>query len=391
MDSTTPDPEVFAQLDEALLKLPKRDREILVAHHFEGHGFREIAVIHGMKEAAARKRASRATERLGKMLGGGAAAMKSAGAMTLPALSPKAVATTAMACAPPIALLSFAALAASQKVKIAAATALVALVPLALQWRKADHLSGKNAALQAKLSILTAPSAPVPVAPPTEATPPDPGQGRESLVEQLNRALIENREEDPALVPATIVEAAERVGAFKLRTFLFAERYNSNVPDQDTEEFLEYAKELESIQSEATHLMLSSRYIDQLTSMESDEIATLMTTMVTRSLALEPAQAQTVLAATSVAYDAAFKEHLFTEEYPDKKFPEGFYERRAELTAQTRKQIISAMDPGTAQIFRELWPDNFLFGLQLSYQIPHLQSPPEPLEGSYREKASGEQ
>ena len=204
--------------------------------------------------------------------------------------------------------------------------------------------------------------------------------------------LEENREENPAkLVPATIVEAAERVGAFKLRTFLFAERYNSNVPDQDTEEFLEYAKELESIQSEATHLMLSSRYIDQLTSMESDEIATLMTTMVTRSLALEPAQAQTVLAATSVAYDAAFKEHLFTEEYPDKKFPEGFYERRAELTAQTRKQIISAMDPGTAQIFRELWPDNFLFGLQLSYQIPHLQSPPEPLEGSYREKASGEQ
>ena len=346
----------------------------MVAHHFEGHGFQEIAVIHGIKEAAARKRASRATERLGKMLGGGAAAMKSAGAMTLPALSPKAVATTAMACAPPIALLSFAAIMGSSKVKIAVAAALIALVPFAMQWRRNDLLTGQNATLEARLSILEAPS------PPSRrvavSTPVERPAERGDLVDHLNRALAEARQKNRPMIPENIVEAAGRVGEFKLRTFLLSERYKDSTAAQDEDQYLAYAKELDAVQSEMTQLMLASRYLDQLSNMDAPEVATLLTKIITNSLALDPSQGRAILDATTNAYESAFAENLFLEDSDDNgNFPPGYHERRKEIYEQARSEIVASMDPGTAMIFEEIYESDFIFNLSIGYDLPQLAPP----------------
>jgi len=61
--------EVRPLLDQLLDKLPTSDREILVAHYFEGRQFAEIANRIGLTAAAAQKRGSRALKKLAGLLG----------------------------------------------------------------------------------------------------------------------------------------------------------------------------------------------------------------------------------------------------------------------------------------------------------------------------------
>ena len=60
--------EVRPSLDEALEKLPERDREILLLRYFDGLKYREIAGRLGMRSDAAQKRGARALDRLSHLL-----------------------------------------------------------------------------------------------------------------------------------------------------------------------------------------------------------------------------------------------------------------------------------------------------------------------------------
>ncbi|MES2709444.1 MAG: RNA polymerase sigma factor [Verrucomicrobiota bacterium] len=51
-------------LDEAVERLPERDREVLLAHYYTGRTYREIAEMRRETEAAVQRRASRALEKL---------------------------------------------------------------------------------------------------------------------------------------------------------------------------------------------------------------------------------------------------------------------------------------------------------------------------------------
>jgi RNA polymerase sigma factor (sigma-70 family) len=60
--------EIRPALDEALEKLPARDRDILLLHYFDGLKFREIAEQLGLRADAAQKRGARAVEKLSRLL-----------------------------------------------------------------------------------------------------------------------------------------------------------------------------------------------------------------------------------------------------------------------------------------------------------------------------------
>ncbi|RYD26760.1 MAG: sigma-70 family RNA polymerase sigma factor, partial [Verrucomicrobiaceae bacterium] len=55
-------------LDEAVERLPERDREVLLAHYYTGRTYREIAEMGNETEAAVQRRASRALEKLAVIL-----------------------------------------------------------------------------------------------------------------------------------------------------------------------------------------------------------------------------------------------------------------------------------------------------------------------------------
>lgn len=57
-------------LDEAVERLPERDREVLLAHYYTGRTYREIAEMRRETEAAVQRRASRALEKLAALLRG---------------------------------------------------------------------------------------------------------------------------------------------------------------------------------------------------------------------------------------------------------------------------------------------------------------------------------
>ena len=93
-------------LDEAIDALPDGDRALLMLHYYDGLSYREVAEVTGKSEAASRKQASRALEKLGRALGrkgvtlsslaiGGLLGAKLAGSVP-PALS-KALAGSALA------------------------------------------------------------------------------------------------------------------------------------------------------------------------------------------------------------------------------------------------------------------------------------------------------
>ncbi len=55
-------------LDDALERLPERDRELLLAHYYLGRTWQEIATLRGESGMAVQRRASRAVEKLGAIL-----------------------------------------------------------------------------------------------------------------------------------------------------------------------------------------------------------------------------------------------------------------------------------------------------------------------------------
>lgn len=55
---------VLPHLDEALERLPEKDREVLLAHYYGGRTYREIAALRRESETAVQRRASRALEKL---------------------------------------------------------------------------------------------------------------------------------------------------------------------------------------------------------------------------------------------------------------------------------------------------------------------------------------
>ena len=59
-------------LDSALMRLRERDRRALALRFFEGRTAREIGLLQGISEEAARQRVWRALERLRAILGCGA-------------------------------------------------------------------------------------------------------------------------------------------------------------------------------------------------------------------------------------------------------------------------------------------------------------------------------
>lgn len=58
-------------IEEALLKIPEKQRECLVLHFVEGFMYREIAGILGISEEAVRKRVARGSREFRKCIGGG--------------------------------------------------------------------------------------------------------------------------------------------------------------------------------------------------------------------------------------------------------------------------------------------------------------------------------
>jgi hypothetical protein len=55
-------------LDEALERLPERERDVILAHYYQGRTYREIATLREESEAAVQRRASRALEKLSAFL-----------------------------------------------------------------------------------------------------------------------------------------------------------------------------------------------------------------------------------------------------------------------------------------------------------------------------------
>lgn len=105
--STAPDVDesLAGELDDALLALPEKDRDALILRFFEGKEFRSLGITLGLSEEAARKRVTRALERLagnlrrkGIAVGGVSlgTAMQSLGATPVPVAVISVVSQTAL-------------------------------------------------------------------------------------------------------------------------------------------------------------------------------------------------------------------------------------------------------------------------------------------------------
>jgi RNA polymerase sigma factor (sigma-70 family) len=149
-------------LDEGLLNLRDRDRLALVLRFLEERSLREVGVVLGVDEDAARKRVSRALDRLteffkarGFVIGGGAAAILTG---TVKAAAPATLAFSAgnaglaaggAASGMKLLALHFMSL---TKTQITLVCALVATTPLALQWRAQGRIVREESALALQLS-----------------------------------------------------------------------------------------------------------------------------------------------------------------------------------------------------------------------------------------------
>jgi len=85
-------PEVFDQLDAALLALPDTDRELLLRRYWKGEDFKTIATALGRSVESCTKRVERSLTKLGARLGGAVPAVAAATALT--ATKPSAAAMT---------------------------------------------------------------------------------------------------------------------------------------------------------------------------------------------------------------------------------------------------------------------------------------------------------
>jgi RNA polymerase sigma factor (sigma-70 family) len=62
--------ELLLHLDESLARLPAKDRDVIVLRFLEGKSFGEVSTETGLSEGAAKKRVTRAVEKLRRMFGG---------------------------------------------------------------------------------------------------------------------------------------------------------------------------------------------------------------------------------------------------------------------------------------------------------------------------------
>ena len=159
-ESGTPDDQ-WLRLEEALARLKESEREAVLLHYFQDLSYAEMSVKLGIAETAARKRVSRALEKLGGFLGKnvvpqsvlvGAAAVQAAQTASA-TLVAGAVAGTATF-STPVALL-FHALMSHLPVKIAVCVATLSLLPFAYEWNVNVNL---HAEVQERSSRAPAPS-----------------------------------------------------------------------------------------------------------------------------------------------------------------------------------------------------------------------------------------
>ena len=151
MSHNQPDPkwpQISPELDEAIDRLKDGDRSAVLLRFYEGMSFREVAGVLGKTEAAARQQVSRALSKLSgilrrkgittsaAVLGSGMAAHLSAG--TVPATTTMTIAHGAVAGAEGVSKISLLShtinTMAYAKTKTAAAVAILAAIPIGLQW-----------------------------------------------------------------------------------------------------------------------------------------------------------------------------------------------------------------------------------------------------------------
>jgi RNA polymerase sigma factor (sigma-70 family) len=172
------DDEPWPALEEALASLGAAEREALVLHFFEDQSYAEMALALGMNEAAARKRVSRALDRLGAQLRRrgfrGSATSVLAGAAAIQAGLPGTVAagaalSSAAAGGGSSLLLTLTTLMGHTAVKIAAVVTLAAAIPIAWQSHANSNLRDELTATRQRISaapaIASVPPAPLDLVP----------------------------------------------------------------------------------------------------------------------------------------------------------------------------------------------------------------------------------
>jgi RNA polymerase sigma factor (sigma-70 family) len=68
--SDTPDPDLLRRMEEAMLNIPKRQREIFMAHRVHNMSYGEIAGRTGLTVRQVERHMARALYKLGKQLDG---------------------------------------------------------------------------------------------------------------------------------------------------------------------------------------------------------------------------------------------------------------------------------------------------------------------------------
>jgi RNA polymerase sigma factor (sigma-70 family) len=196
----------WATLEDALASLPTAEREALLLHYFEDRSYPDMAAALGLSEPAARKRVSRALEKLGAQLRRrglhsaavtlltGAAAMQTG--TVAAAGSSLALATTGTAASS--FTLTFSTFMAHTAVKIAAVATLLVAIPIAWQSRS-------NAALRDDLARLSAPAAAT--NPALASTAADPTKLHDELRDVTTRLAQVRRNREDA---TTRLAAAQR-------------------------------------------------------------------------------------------------------------------------------------------------------------------------------------
>jgi RNA polymerase sigma factor (sigma-70 family) len=68
--SDEPDPELLARLEQAMMTIPARTREIFLAHRVHGLSYREISAVTGLSVRGVQKHMARALYGLDRALEG---------------------------------------------------------------------------------------------------------------------------------------------------------------------------------------------------------------------------------------------------------------------------------------------------------------------------------
>ncbi|MGI8601633.1 MAG: RNA polymerase sigma factor [Verrucomicrobiales bacterium] len=185
--------DLLPVLDDAMARLPDDDREALVLRFFRGLSLRETGNTLGTTEEAARKRVSRALEKLERLFRRRGMALPAAvlASTVLPRAVEAAPASLAMslgaaaanAHAPGVAASLYLKALALSKVQALALCMVGAAVPMTWQWTEIRALSAANRELSTQLAAIAAgaPARPAPLA--ASVQPRDPGTtARNSMV-----------------------------------------------------------------------------------------------------------------------------------------------------------------------------------------------------------------